>query len=41
VIDEERVLEHLGHQLTAAVYANINVAIECLDCFEIVWDNGK
>jgi hypothetical protein len=40
-IDEARVLEHLGHDLTVAVYGDVNVAIECLDCFEIVWDNGQ
>jgi hypothetical protein len=27
--------------LTVAVYGDVNVAIECLDCFEIVWDNGQ
>ena len=40
MILEERVLEHIGHELTVAVYAGINAAIECLDCSEIVWDNG-
>jgi hypothetical protein len=40
VIVEERVIEHLGHDLTVAIYGGTNVAIECLDCFEIVWDNG-
>lgn len=37
---EVRALEHLGHELTVALYGEVNVAIECVDCFDVVWDNG-
>jgi hypothetical protein len=38
---EGRVKEHFHHDLTAVTYGGINIAIECVDCSEVVWDNGK
>lgn len=35
-------LEHRGHSLTVATYGKgeviYNVALECADCSEVVWD---
>ena len=38
----DRVLSHLGHELEVAVYGdNVNVAIECLTCMEVVVDYNQ
>lgn len=39
-IDEARALEHLGCEIQIVVYGGVNTAIECIDCSEIIWDNG-
>jgi len=31
-------IAHLGHKIELADYANENVAIECLDCSEVLVD---
>lgn len=41
-MDKDKVLEHLGHEIEIATYGNneqvMNVAIECLECNEVIWD---
>lgn len=41
-MDTARLLEHKGHALTVATYGRgevvYNVALECADCSEVVWD---
>ena len=42
-MDIERVLGHRGHAIEIATYGAegkppANVAIECADCFEVIWD---
>jgi hypothetical protein len=34
-------MAHLGHQIELANYANENVAIECLECSEVLLDYDK
>jgi hypothetical protein len=40
--DVDKVLPHFGHRITIALYGNAefvaNVAIECLDCCEVLMD---
>jgi hypothetical protein len=35
----ERMLEHLGHPVEIAVYAGQYVALECMTCTEVIWDD--
>jgi hypothetical protein len=41
-MDTARLLEHQGHALAVATYGKgeviYNVALECEDCSEVVWD---
>lgn len=37
-MDADRALRHLGHKVEVALYAGENVAIECLDCGEVIVD---
>jgi hypothetical protein len=41
-MDTARLLEHTGHRLTVATYGRAskpyNVALECEDCHEVIWD---
>jgi hypothetical protein len=35
-------VEHLGHNLTVALYGNgINATIECVDCYDILLDYDR
>lgn len=35
-------IQHAGHQVEIATYGNLdNVAIECLDCYEVLIDYDK
>jgi len=33
-----RLLEHLGHDVEVATYAEQNVVLECLECSEVIMD---
>lgn len=41
-MDIEKMLEHQGHAITVATYGRTNnpynVALECTDCNEVLWD---
>jgi hypothetical protein len=41
-IKVDRLLEHVGHDLTVATYGNddniVNIAIECEECNEVIGD---
>lgn len=41
-MDTEKLLAHTGHSLTVATYGRANnpynVALECEDCSEVLWD---
>lgn len=41
-MDENKLLEHKGHALTVATYGRgevvYNIALECNDCNEVIWD---
>lgn len=34
----ERLLEHRGHQVEIVTYASENVALECNECGEVIYD---
>ena len=38
----EDLIRHTGHQVEIVTYGNLdNVAIECLDCYEVLIDYDK
>jgi|LauGreDrversion4_2_1035121.scaffolds.fasta_scaffold59270_6 hypothetical protein len=38
-IEVARVVSHFGHKIEIAFYGEKeNVAIECADCYEVIWD---
>lgn len=37
----EKLLNHVGHNIEIATYgkdAPVNVSIECIDCYEVIYD---
>jgi hypothetical protein len=40
-MDYARLVAHLGHQIEIANYADENVALECVDCSEVLIDYDK
>lgn len=34
----DRLLEHKGHAVAIVTYADENVALECNDCYEVIYD---
>lgn len=36
--ESDRLLEHKSHYLEIVTYADENVALECLDCSEVILD---
>lgn len=38
VIDAGTLLGHVGHRVEIATYAADNVAVECVDCHEVLGD---
>ncbi len=37
-MDTERLLEHVGHAVGIVTYAGQNVALECNECNEVIYD---
>jgi len=42
-MNEKDLWQHFGHKLELATYGDKkdNISLECVDCFEIIWDNEK
>lgn len=37
-MEAKRLLEHERHDVVIVTYADQNVALECNDCFEVIYD---
>jgi hypothetical protein len=39
----EKIVSHIGHNIEVASYGNpiVNVAVECMDCYEVIVDADK
>ncbi len=38
----EKIKEHIGHKIECVEYGDgLNVAIECMDCYEVIIDEDK
>ena len=39
----EDLWKHLGHKIELATYGNNkdNISLECMNCYEVLWDNER
>jgi len=40
-MDYATLIKHAGHEVDIATYADINVSLECIDCYEVIIDFDK